>query len=144
MQQNHTFREFLNRNLYLLMIAAWMITFAIIIDNYWSPNSSLKSVRKKLTSFINKSENDLGRLVKNTRLLNTIKEGRYDEKTIKNLIAKPYSVFFYKIDSSGQFNPILWNTQRVFPFPWLLYEKEKSSFVKLPNGYFILNTFYGE
>ena len=125
MQQNHTFREFLNRNLYLLMIAAWMITFAIIIDNYWSPNSSLKSVRKKLTSFINKSENDLGRLVKNTRLLNTIKEGRYDEKTIKNLIAKPYSVFFIRLTAVVSLIRFSGTPREYFLFPGY-YMKKKS------------------
>ena len=79
MQHLSTFKTFLKRNIYLLIIAAWVITIAIIIDNYWSVNSSLFSVQKTVSTYIHKAENDFKKLNNDSALINNILSGYLNE-----------------------------------------------------------------
>ena len=48
----------ISSNFYLLVLAAWFITFSFIIDNYWSANSSINTVVNKLNRYVKKNEKD--------------------------------------------------------------------------------------
>ncbi|MEJ7627019.1 MAG: HAMP domain-containing sensor histidine kinase [Ferruginibacter sp.] len=133
----------MNRNIYLLIIGAWLITIAIVVDNYWSPNSSQKSVQKKVEGHINKAENDFKALMTDTSFLNKIKKGNYDDDFIEELNDKKYFLFFYRPDSINTFKLFLWNTQLVQPSPQILYLKDRSGFTVLQNGYYVWNN-YGD
>ena len=63
MQTEITFRRFLYKNSYLLVIAAWLITISFIIDNYWSGNSSVKAVQANLQQYVQREEKDFDKLV---------------------------------------------------------------------------------
>ncbi|MBL0355648.1 MAG: hypothetical protein IPP72_01615 [Chitinophagaceae bacterium] len=78
----------LQKNMYLLLTAAWMITFSFIIDNYWSANSSSAAVQRKMSSYIREQENDFDTLAANIGLVNRIVSKEYDEKLLKQLTAK--------------------------------------------------------
>ena len=52
MQNNPTYKRLLFKNSYLLIIAAWLITFSFIIDNYWSGNSSVAAVRNNIENYV--------------------------------------------------------------------------------------------
>jgi len=49
---------FFKNNLYLLVVAAWLITLSFIIDNYWSSTSNIKAVQNKMNNFVNDAETD--------------------------------------------------------------------------------------
>lgn len=144
MQKVNTFRGFLNKNFYLLIIAAWMITIAIIIDSYWSANSSIKSVQKKVSSYVHKAESDFQSLVSDSAFMNKIKTGNYDENFLTGLTKKEYFLYFYKLDSSNEHSLIIWNTQQILPSAGLLYLEGKSGFVQLQNGYYVWNSYVGK
>lgn len=141
LQKESIFRNFLIRNIYLLIIAAWLITFAIIIDNYWSPNSSLQSVQKKVNSYIHTSEKDFNHLLYDVSFLNAAADGKISDQQLQKLIQKKYFVFAYTIDSSGLYHLNLWNTNKILPSGGLLFLKGKSGFVQLQNGYYTWNSY---
>ncbi|MEO6670733.1 MAG: hypothetical protein ABIN36_14725, partial [Ferruginibacter sp.] len=58
MQQSQTFRRFLYKNIYLLVLAAWLITISFAVENYWSVNASIATVQKELSNHIRSQEND--------------------------------------------------------------------------------------
>jgi len=141
LQHNYNFRGFLNKNLYLIVIAAWLFTIAIVIDSYWSANSSQRSVQKKVANHIHSAENDFRLLVTDPEILNNIRNRNYDENFLKKLTEKDYFLFFYIIDSVGKHDLLLWNTQQVIPGADLLNIKNNAGFIQLQNGYYVWNSF---
>lgn len=137
MQQKITFREFLNKYAYLLLLAAWLVTLSFIVDNYWSANASVNSVKKKISDYIHTQEKDLRKLSTDTVFINRVIAGKYNEITLDDLAAKKYFLFVYAPDSSGHEELAFWNTQQVLPFPSLLYENRSNGFIQLENGFYV-------
>ena len=139
MQHLSTFKIFLKRNLYLLVVAAWVLTIAIIIDNYWSINSSLSTVQKTVSGYVNKSEEDFKKITSDTTLANNILLGYLSEDELNLLVKKDYFIFYYSISSEKEYQLKFWNTQTVFPNWSMLYLNGNSGFIKLKNGFYIWN-----
>ena len=137
MQKSITFKRFLYKNSYILLAAAWFVTLSFIVDNYWSANSSIKSVQNKISSYIHDQEKDIQMLVTDNTTIPKIISGNYSEDYIRSIIQKKYFLFFYATDSTGHESLIYWNTQQVLPFPSLLYESRVTGFVKLGNGFYV-------
>ena len=137
MQNSITFKRFLTKNVYLLLAAAWFVTFSFIVDNYWSANASIESVQAKMSVYINEQEKDIERTVNDNSTVPRIIKGNYTDEYIKKIIHKKYFLFFYSTDSTGHESLTFWNTQQVLPYPLLLYKESKTGFVKLDNGYYV-------
>lgn len=141
MPQPATFKRFLYKNTYLLVLAAWLLTISFVVDNYWSVNASLSKVQRELTNYIHKQEDDFAKLVNDTAAINSIRKSNLTETFLEHLIAKKYFIFFYTNDSTFHESLSCWNTQQVLPYPSLLYEKRDKGFVKLQNGYYVWNRY---
>ncbi len=141
MLQALTFKRFLYKNIYLLVVAAWLITISFVVDNYWSVNASLSTVQKELSNYIHNQENDFVKLVNDSATINKIGKGVFTEEYLLHITRKKYFVFFYSTDSTFHESLICWNTQQVLPYPSLLYEKRDKGFVKLQNGYYVWNRY---
>lgn len=137
MQHSATFRNFFYKNAYLLLSAAWFITLSFIVDNYWSANSSIKSVQAKLSSYVHEQEKDIRKLANDKDAINRLSRGNYTEEYALDIIRKKYFLFLYATDSSDHESLIYWSTQQVLPFPSLLYESKTYGFVHLDNGYYV-------
>ena len=137
MQKETTFRRFLYRNSYLPVIAAWLITFSFIIDNYWAGNSSVKSVRNNLQKYVQEQEGDFDHLVADTAVMNRIGENNTNENLLSGLIHKPYFFYQYFVNDLGARQLIFWNTQVVMPDPGILDSPGNSGFCHLLNGYYV-------
>lgn len=129
--------RFIYKNIYLLIIAAWLITISFVIDNYWSASSSLTTVQRKIESYIQNREQDFKQLVKDNANLQKIINQDIDEQFLESITKKDYFVFFYSVSDTSSDNLICWNTQKVLPLPFMLYNKVKNGFVKLDNGYYV-------
>ncbi len=136
MQKENTLRRFLIKNSYLLITAAWFITLSFIIDNYWSPNSSVKAVQKNLTAYIHTQENDFDKLLADTASVNKIILNKFDEPFLKRLTEKEYFLYVYYTNDIGLHNITFWNTQTVQPTEPLLQTNKKSGFIQLANGFY--------
>ncbi len=141
MQHANTFRRFLSRNGYLLIIAAWLITLSFVIKNYWSSNASLSTVQKEISRSLSSKEHDFTKLVNDADVIDKISKGSFSESFLQELVNKNYFVFFYKTDNTSHESLVCWNTQQVLPYPSLLYATKNRGFVKLQNGYYAWNRF---
>jgi signal transduction histidine kinase len=137
LKKNLTIRQFLFKNYYLLVVAAWLVTFSFIIDNYWSSNASLESVHKRITSYVNEQENDYKLFVNDGATISKAASGNYDADLLFKLQQKKYFLFFYKPDETESRNIICWNTQQVLPLNSMLQGFDDKGFELLGNGYYV-------
>ena len=132
--------NFLKRNSFLLITAAWLLTLAFIVNNYWSGSSTSKAAQKTVQKSINRSEKKIDAFLKDTTLINTIASGKYDEAQLDAQVDKDYFVFFYKVAGRTKtLIPVFWNTQVIEPDNTLLNSEDRTSFKKLLNGWYVIN-----
>jgi len=120
-----------------LIIAAWLLTFSFIIDNYWSSGSSLNAVQEKLTAYLHKQQSDLKKVLQNRATIDKIASQKYDEVLIEEFSQKKYFLFFYTSNDAGADNLIWWNTQKIIPLPFMQYGDKTIGFLKMNNGYYV-------
>ncbi|MBL0146206.1 MAG: hypothetical protein IPP48_10950 [Chitinophagaceae bacterium] len=137
MQQQKTFTQFFYKYIYLLIAAAWLITLSFIIDNYWSGNSSVEAVHKRLEKHIWQQETDFAKTVSDTSVVKKIQTKFYNDKLLESFINKKYFFYCYKIDETNNVNLVFWNSQVVLPTTSILNATDNIGFMQLPNGYYI-------
>ena len=136
MQNNSTFRRFLYKNSYLLVIALCLIVLSFVIDNYWAGNSSLGAVKKNIQQYIQQQEKDFEKLVAGKQTFAGIDRDKYDETLLEQLTEKKYFIYRYFINDVGQQQLVFWSTPTVLPSEELLAAKGKAGFMLLQNGYY--------
>ena len=132
-----TYGRFLYKHAYLLVLAAWLITISFFVDNYWSANASLNSVRKAVVGNLHQREKAVDRLLSDSSLLDEIESGHYGAGKLTRLTEEPFFVFFYHPDPISGEKLSCWNTQQVLPYPSLLYDSRRMGFIHLQNGYYV-------
>lgn len=137
MQNKATFLRSLYKNSYLLVIAAWLITFSFIIDNYWADNSSVNSVQKKIEGHIHRQEKDFKRLVSDTAFLNKLSGKTYDDLGLNVLTQKKYFFYLYHFNEFGEHVADFWSTQAVLPSDIVLQSTANAGFIQLQNGFYV-------
>jgi len=137
LQNQTSFRRFLYKNSYLLVIAAWFITLSFIVDLYWSGNSSVKGVQYKIENYVQQQERAFDKLLKDTSVINRIADNRYDENLVQELRDKKYFFYRYFVNDIGLYHLIFWNTQSVMPSPAVMESPDSTGFIKLPNGFYV-------
>ena len=137
MQNNPTYKHLLFKNSYLLIIAAWLITFSFIIDNYWSGNSSVAAVRTNIENYVQNQQKDFVKFLQDTALINKINDNKFDELQLKQLTDKPYFIYRYFVNDIGLHQIIFWNTQTILPNEEVLTAKDSIGFIKLDNGFYV-------
>lgn len=137
MQKELSFKQFIFKNSYLLVAAAWLITISFIIDNYWSDNSSVKAAEKNLAQYIHHQEDDFDKLGNDSALVKKIVSGKYDEPFLKELTEKKYFFYVYQQNAMNEYNLKFWNTQVVTPSPQTLSNFDTSGYFQLSNGSYV-------
>ncbi|MEO6254863.1 MAG: ATP-binding protein [Ferruginibacter sp.] len=137
MQNSFSYKHILFRNSYLLIIAACLIAFSFIVDNYWAGNSSVATVRKNIEGYVHEQEKDFEQLLKDTALTRKINDNTFDEQLLQQLTEKPYFIYRYFVNDTGIQQLIFWNTQTVVPTQEILASRDSSGFIKLDNGYYV-------
>ena len=96
-----TLPRIVSSNIYLLVLAAWLVTLSFIVDNYWSTNSNLQSVTKKMNSYVHGAETDFVELLSDTVFANALQHNQLTEDMLLNMRSKPYYLYvYYKVDSA--------------------------------------------
>lgn len=127
-------RLFILRHGYLLIIAAWLFTFAFLFSNYWSYYSSPQGVKRNLEKSLHKRELSFESLAADARLMDHLFRRSYNEKELKSLHNKDYYIFAYDSSATGRWL-VFWSTNVVQPDDQLEL-KEGSGFIKLKNGFY--------
>lgn len=137
MQNSNTFRRFLYKNSYLWIIAAWLITLSFIIDNYWSGNSSVKSVKKKIQHYIQEQERNFEKTISDTFVLNKLRYNSYDERFLQDQANKKYFLYHYTTDNTDHYQLNFWSSSAIVPTAAIIESSDTSGFVQLSNGFYV-------
>jgi len=127
-------RIFFLRHGYLLIIAAWLFTFAFLFSNYWSYYSSPQGVKRSLEKSLHQRELSFNAVAEDTLLMNHLFQRTYNEEELKELHKKDYYVFAYDSSAAGRWL-VFWSTNLVQPEDNRPL-REGSGFAKLKNGYY--------
>lgn len=130
--------NFFRRNVYLLISAAWLFTISFIINNYWSGTATPFAIQKKIQRSINKTEEKITDLYKDSGLIRSVASQTYNGRQLDLLVDKSYFLFFYKVTDSEDV-PVFWNTQAIEPDSSLVNEPDGIQFKKLINGWYVIN-----
>ncbi len=130
---------FFGSNGYLLVAAAWLITFSFIIDNYWG-GTSIPGIQKTIQKDIQQKQKDFIEIYKDTSLVNRLVNKQYSEDLLQKFINKKYFVFVYKHDTAATYLPVFWNTQIIQPDETILASNDSGHVSLLPNGWYVVNT----
>lgn len=136
LKNNQSFKRLFINNSYLLVTAAWLITFSFIIDNYLSDRSSDAAVKKRIETYIQEQENDFDRVAADTAFIKNLSQHKYDENLLKEITQKPYYLFIYSKSQENLYKLDFWGTQVVEPDGVLLTTPDTSGFMELSNGYY--------
>ncbi len=129
-------RIFFLRHGYLLIIAAWLFTFAFLFSNYWSYYSSPQGVKRSLEKSLHQREQSFEELTQDSLLMNHVFNRNYGEEELRSISSKDYYVYAYDSSAAGRWL-LFWSTNLVQPEDQMPL-REGSGFVKLKNGYYEL------
>ncbi|MEP6712899.1 MAG: HAMP domain-containing sensor histidine kinase, partial [Ferruginibacter sp.] len=139
MRSKFTFPRFLKENIYLLVVAAWLITISFIIDNYWSASSNLQTVQHNVSERVQDAEKDFKKNLNDSVYTSRLLGNNFDEDFLKKFAQKKYFLFFYQRDSLQKPALIYWNTQTILPDTSIISSARRVGFAKLSNGYYVWN-----
>lgn len=139
MQNSPTYKRQLFKNSYLLILAALLVSFSFIIDNYWSGNSSPGTVQKHIQQNIQEQERDFEKVIRDTALTRQMDDQVFNEPALLQLTQKTYFIFRYFVNDIGLHQISFWNTQTVLPGEEIISAKDSTGFAKLDNGYYAWN-----
>lgn len=88
-------RLFFLRHGYLIIAAAWLITFAFLVNNYWLYYSSPKGVRNTLEKSIQSREIFFEEILNDRELIQKLGERDYDEATLKKICDPDRGVYLF-------------------------------------------------
>jgi signal transduction histidine kinase len=131
-------KSFLSGKAYLLVTAAWLFTASFFIDNYWSGTATPSTVKGALEKDIRKKQRHFEMLYNDTALIKKLIEKKYDASTLQDLVQKKYYIFIYRMDDSAKARLIFWNSQVVQPDSSIIFSHERTQFVKLLNGWYVM------
>jgi len=117
-----------------------LLTFAFIINNYWSTSSTSNAAQKAIQKDINRNQENINSFCLDSSVLNKIAEGNYDESFLDKEVSKKYFIFFYKVIDLNKLDPVFWNSQVIEPDSSLIHSNNGISFQKLLNGWYVSNT----
>lgn len=118
---------------YLLITAAWLITIAFLINNYWLYYSSPKGVQHSLEQNIQHREKELSQFFHDTALVENLLNRNYNLETLDKLTGtdQDFYLFFFKDNWET-----LWTTDQIAFGNELTNLPPGPSLVKLQNGYY--------
>ncbi len=130
---------FFKNNLYLLVVAAWLITLSFIIDNYWSSTSNIKAVQNKMSNYVNDAETDFIKTLYDSSFRQHMERTAMTEKKEALLQKKDYFIYLYKKKLFSQPSLQYWSSQTVLPDDGILASPQKAGFAQLSNGFYVWN-----
>ena len=128
---------FFNKNAYLLVLAAWFITFSFIVDNYWG-GTSVPGIQKAIQEDIQQKQKDFNGLSKDTAFIHQLINKEYSDITLQEFSEKKYFVFIYKSDTALKNTLVFWSTQIVQPDEALLETADVTYVSLLANGWYVV------
>jgi signal transduction histidine kinase len=131
-------KQYLLKNVSLLIGAAWAFTLAFAFSTYWSSTSSPDRVVRKLTQHLHRQERDFEKRANDTALILRLLSQNETRTEFNGMLAKSYGFFVYVNDTSSNSGSQLryWNTQVMQPPVEAVGRVNENYTDSLPNGEF--------
>jgi len=122
----------------LLLVAMVLFFLSYIFNTYYTNLTSVSRERKLLEKYVHKQQEDYFIFLHDTLLLRKLihKEESLDE--FKEISSKPYGIFLFAENVSGDFNMLFWSDQLILPPTGSYTMPDGETFEKLANGYYIV------
>ncbi len=138
-------KNFLLRNIYLILTGIFLFIAAYGINTYLSGNSTTRILRNSIESFLQERENDFQKLIRNELKVRRLSDKNYSLAELNDLMDKQYGVLIYERNHPFSEHLTFWSDQSsVLPDSFLL-KPDGNYFANLSNGqYEIIKHSYNE
>ncbi|HYF31678.1 MAG TPA: HAMP domain-containing sensor histidine kinase [Chitinophagaceae bacterium] len=128
----------LKKHYYLLIVAAWLLTIAFIVNTYIDSPSSARVVRNSIENFLHSREEDFLDIVGDTAVLRKmVSQEVADEDLLTELASKRYTILVYEPRNfDGTWALQFWNNQYIVADDGMLQLSDTNYFAHLRNGYY--------
>jgi two-component system, NtrC family, nitrogen regulation sensor histidine kinase NtrY len=129
-------KNFLLRNIYLILAGIFLFFAAFAINAYLSGNSTTRILRNSIESFLQERENDFQKLVRDELRIRRLSDKNYSLAELNDLMDKQYGVLIYERNHPFSEHLTFWSDQSsVLPDSFLL-KRDGNYFSTLSNGQF--------
>ena len=130
-----TLQSYLQKNGYLLIIAAWLYTFSFIFSTSFFSNSA-EEIKSKLESNLRMNEKTFNQFSKDTVLIADIIVQNEDPTKFSAYTNTDAGLFAYVCNNVGTFNILYWNNNKILPDEADLLKADGHYFIQHLNGQF--------
>jgi two-component system, NtrC family, nitrogen regulation sensor histidine kinase NtrY len=129
-------KNFLLRNVYLILTGIFLFIAAFAINAYLSGNSNTRILRNSIESFLQERENDFQKLTRNELKIRRLSDKNYSLAELNDLVDKQYGVLIYERNHLFSEHLTFWSDQSsVLPDSFHL-KPDGNYFATLSNGQF--------
>ena len=129
-------KNFLLRNIYLILTGIFLFIAAFAINAYLSGNSNTRILRNSIESFLQERENDFQKLIRNELKIRRLSDKNYSLAELNDLVDKQYGVLIYERNHPFSEHLTFWSDQSsILPDSFLL-KPDGNYFATLSNGQF--------
>jgi len=129
-------KNFLRRNVYLLLAGIILFLAAWIINIYLSGSSTTRILRNSIESFLHEREFDFQKLLNDEKLIRRLSDQHYSLTELDNLMEKQYGILIYEQNHPFSEHLTFWSDQSSVLPDSLLLKPDGDYFVTLSNGQF--------
>jgi two-component system, NtrC family, nitrogen regulation sensor histidine kinase NtrY len=127
-------QSFLRKNSYLILVGVGLLAAGYIINIYLVSDTSTKSLRNSIQSFLRERETDFLRQIKDSNLIEELRYQEYSKRELDRLVEKQYGFLLYEKDAGRSSSLKFWSDQRAVTPDSLLNKADGNYFVHLSNG----------
>ncbi len=129
-------KNFLLRNIYLILAGVFLFVAAFGINAYLSGNSTTRILRNSIESFLQERENDFQKLIRNELLIRRLSDKNYSLTELNDLMDKQYGILIYERNHPYSEHLTFWSDQSSVLPDSVLSKPDGNYFVSLSNGQF--------
>jgi two-component system nitrogen regulation sensor histidine kinase NtrY len=129
-------KNFLLRNIYLILTGIFLFIAAYGINAYLSGNSTTRILRNSIESFLQERENDFQKLTRNELKIRRLSDKNYSLAELNDLLDKQYGILIYERNHPFSEHLTFWSDQSSVLPDSFLFKPDGNYFANLSNGQF--------
>ena len=129
-------KNFLLRNIYLILAGIFLFVAAFGINAYLSGNSTTRILCNAIESFLQERENDFQKLIRDELKIRTLSDKNYSSNELNDLMDKQYGILIYERNHPFSERLTFWSDQSSVLPDSMLLKPDGNYFVTLSNGQF--------
>lgn len=129
-------KNFLRRNVYLILAGIVLFFAAYLINIYLSGNSTTLILRNSIESFLQEREADFQKLLKDENEIRRLSDKNYSRADLDDLMDKQYGILIYERNHPFSEHLTFWSDQSSVLPDSMLLKPDGNYFVNLSNGQF--------